>query len=109
MYNKRFQQRQQQGDLFTSEVWKVIETNTNVQLSLDDYIGIYKDRWFGKIEIYINNGQLWFKSYRSPKLVAPMYHYKANTFAIKWEDRDLQADAFAPFFLMKKDWSPKSE
>ncbi|MER3374872.1 MAG: serine hydrolase [Allomuricauda sp.] len=99
VYNKRFQQRQQQGDLFTSEVWKVIETNTNVQLSLDDYIGIYKDRWFGKIEIYINNGQLWFKSYRSPKLVGPMYHYKANTFAIKWEDRDLQADAFASFFL----------
>ena len=28
-----------------------------------------------------------------------MYYYKENTFAIKWEDRDLQADAFAIFGL----------
>jgi hypothetical protein len=28
-----------------------------------------------------------------------MYHYKANTFAIKWEIRELDADAFALFTL----------
>ncbi len=28
-----------------------------------------------------------------------MYHYKANAFAIKWENRELDADAFAIFSL----------
>lgn len=99
VYNQRFKQREQQGDRVTEEVWKTIDANSDPQVNPDDYIGIYEDRWFGKIEIYSNNGQLWFRSYRSPKLTGRMYHYKANTFAIKWEDRDLQADAFASFWL----------
>ncbi len=28
-----------------------------------------------------------------------MYHYKANAFAIKWEFREMDADAFALFSL----------
>lgn len=51
------------------------------------------------MEVSINDDQLWFKSYRSPKLSGPMYHYKANAFAIRWENRDLDADAFAIFSL----------
>lgn len=43
--------------------------------------------------------QLWFKSYRSPKLNGPMYFYKANTFAIKFEYQDMGCDAFAIFSL----------
>ncbi|WP_036385789.1 serine hydrolase [Muricauda sp. MAR_2010_75] len=99
VYQQRFQHRQQQGDSITTAVWKIIDANKSLPINFDDYIGTYEDRWFGKIEIHKNNGQLWFKSYRSPKLTGSMYHYKANTFAIKWEDRDLQADAFASFVL----------
>ena len=52
-----------------------------------------------KVKIYEKGGQLWFSSRRSPKLTGPMYHYKANAFAIRWEQRDLDADAFAIFTL----------
>ena len=47
----------------------------------------------------MNDKQLWFKCYRSPKLNGPMYYYKANAFAVKWEYQDMNADAFAVFGL----------
>jgi hypothetical protein len=51
------------------------------------------------MEVFLNKGQLWLKSYRSPKLNGPMRFYKANTFAVKWEYQDMNADAFAIFNL----------
>src|SRR5690606_6919891 len=60
---------------------------------------IYKDNWFGKMEIFNNNGKLWIKSYRSPKLNGQLQYYKANTFAVKWEYQDMNADAFVMFSL----------
>jgi hypothetical protein len=38
----------------------------------DDFIGIYADKWFGEVEVYEKDKQLWFKSNRSPKLNGPM-------------------------------------
>jgi hypothetical protein len=64
-----------------------------------DYVGTYEDKWFGKVEIFLRDDKLWFKSLRSPKLFGPMYFYKANAFAIKWEKRELMADAFVVFSL----------
>ena len=62
-------------------------------------MGIYEDKWFGKIKIYKEGDQLWFTSMRSPKLTGPMYFYKANAFAIRWEVREMDADVFAIFSL----------
>lgn len=47
----------------------------------------------------MKEGELWFKSYRSPKLNGKMSYYKANAFAIKWEYQEMNADAFALFSL----------
>jgi CubicO group peptidase (beta-lactamase class C family) len=80
-------------------VWETVESANHIQVRFEDYEGLYEDDWFGKISIHRKDGQPWFTSYRSPKLSGPMYHYKANTFAIRWEDRDLNADAFAIFSL----------
>ncbi len=63
------------------------------------YVGVYKDAWFGKVEVLKKDGEIWFKSSRSPKLTGRMYFYKANSFAIKWNYRDMNADAFAMFTL----------
>jgi hypothetical protein len=35
---------------------------------MNDFIGIYADKWFGEVEVYEKDKQLWFKSNRSPKL-----------------------------------------
>lgn len=97
-YNKA-QKSEAKADSSITKVWEIVEADKDESINKEDYIGIFKDNWFGKVEVYINDDQLWFKSYRSPKLSGPMYHYKANAFAIRWENRDLDADAFAIFSL----------
>lgn len=87
------------GDAVTAKVWETVESKKNSNINKNDYLGIYEDPWFGKMEVFLNKGQLWLKSYRSPKLNGPMRFYKANTFAVKWEYQDMNADAFAIFNL----------
>jgi len=98
-YSARFKNRLKEGDAITDKVWKTVADNKNVKIKNEDYIGIYEDKWFGKCEVLMKDNQLWFKSYRSPKLNGPMKFYKANTFAIQWEYRGFDADAFAIFTL----------
>jgi CubicO group peptidase (beta-lactamase class C family) len=82
-----------------ARVWNTVEAASDAPIDPDDYKGIYEDPWFGKIKIYLQGDQLWFTSLRSPALTGPMYFYKANAFAIRWEKRELDADAFAIFRL----------
>ena len=86
-------------DVATAKVWETVAVAKNTKINAADYTGIYEDKWFGKVEVFLKGDQLWFKSYRSPKLNGPMSFYKANTFAIKWEYQDQPADAFAMFTL----------
>jgi CubicO group peptidase (beta-lactamase class C family) len=98
-YAKIIGSRKSNADSITSNVWKEVELAKKTKINLQDFIGIYEDNWFGKIKIFLKGDQLWFKSYRSPKLNGPMSFYKANTFAIKWEYQDMPCDAFAMFSL----------
>ena len=87
------------SDSVTSKVWEVVEENKNKPVDYNVFTGMYLDDWFGKVKISVENGQLWITSLRSPKLNGPMYFYKANTFAIRWEYQDMNCDAFASFTL----------
>lgn len=89
----------QMGDPDAAKVWAEVAANKNVKVSMDNYVGIYKDNWFGKVEIFEENGDLWFKSNKSPRLKGKMAYYKNNTFAIQWEYQDMNADALAIFSL----------
>jgi CubicO group peptidase (beta-lactamase class C family) len=99
LYAKRLESMKGSADSVVANVWKQVELAKNNKISLQDYIGVYEDNWFGKIEVFLKGDQLWFKSYRSPKLNGSMSFYKANTFAIKWEYQDMPCDAFAIFGL----------
>lgn len=96
---KRVKKNKIESDSVTTKVWKTVESAKTENVNNEDYIGIFKDNWFGKVEVFMNDNQLWFKSYRSPKLNGPMFYYKANAFAIKWEYQDMNGDAFAIFSL----------
>ncbi len=98
-YYDYYQKRQHRGDSVTVQVWETVNSVSDDHINAEDYVGIYKDNWFGKVEVDIKDDQLWFKSYRSPKLKGLMYYYNANSFAIKWEYQDMNADAFAIFSL----------
>ncbi|NIJ54210.1 serine hydrolase [Dyadobacter arcticus] len=98
-YGKDFQARKGSADSVTIKVWQTVSAAKNTPIKSADYVGVYEDKWFGKIEIFLKGNQLWFKALRSPKLNGPMQFYKANTFAIKWEYQDMNCDAFASFSL----------
>jgi len=95
----RLESQKNTGDSVTAKVWQIVAASKNTLLKKEDYVGIYEDKWFGKVEVFIKENQLWFKSFRSPKLNGPMQLYKASTFAIKWEYQDMNCDAFAIFSL----------
>ncbi len=94
-----FQSRKIKGDSVTQQVWKTVEVADDSHINENNFIGIYEDQWFGKVEVLKKGDQLWMKSHRSPKLNGAMHFYKANTFAVKWEYQDMNADAFAMFGL----------
>jgi CubicO group peptidase (beta-lactamase class C family) len=87
------------GDEVSRKAWEKVDASKNIQVKAEDFTGIYEDKWFGKMEIFEKNNQLWIKSYRSPKLNGPMAFYNANTFAVKWEYQAMNCDAFAMFSL----------
>ena len=95
----RMNQQRGVGDEVTKKVWEKVEAAKNTSVKNEDFIGIYEDKWFGKVEVFAKDRQLWFKSYRSPKLNGPMAFYNANTFAIKWEYQAMNCDALAMFSL----------
>lgn len=96
---KRMSAVESSGDSVTTAVWNTVAAAKATRVNTADYVGVYEDKWFGKVEILVKDGQLWFKSYRSSKLNGPMQLYKANTFAIKWEYQDMNCDALAMFSL----------
>jgi len=94
-----FENRSTSAEKVTDEIWRMVQSAGHDQIRIEDYTGLYEDKWFGKVEVLLKGGQPWFTSHRSPKLTGPMYHYKANAFVIKWESREMDADAFAIFSL----------
>ncbi|SRX52455.1 serine hydrolase [Aequorivita sp. CIP111184] len=64
-----------------------------------DYLGTYKDVWFGKVAISNPNGSLHFKAEKSPDLTGTMTFYKGTTYVVRWNDTSLKADAFVNFNL----------
>jgi len=96
---KIIEKSKSESDSVTTEVWNTVAKANSKGLNIDNYTGTYRDKWFGDIQITSENGKLWLKSLRSPKLTGEMFYYKANTFAIKWNYKDMPCDAFAMFNL----------
>jgi hypothetical protein len=46
------------GDAVSQEVWAVVENKDDSHINVDDYTGIYKDPWFGTMEVFMNGDKL---------------------------------------------------
>ncbi|MRR19307.1 serine hydrolase [bacterium] len=89
----------------TDRVWATIEARRRESFAEIDpkaFIGTYTDVWFGDVVISEENGKLRFRAVKSPKMKGEMFHYTANTYIVKWDDRSMDADAFAVFSLDKQ-------
>lgn len=96
---ERLKGTQNKVDSVVNAVWNTVDLAKEIEINKEDYIGSYCDKWFGKMEVYEKDGELWMRSLRSPKLTGKMHYYKANSFAVKWAYRDMNCDAFAMFAL----------
>lgn len=100
-YAERMSQRGSEADEVVAEIWATVEDVEAADIpDLGNYVGVYEDAWFGKVDIFNKENQLWFRSHRSPKLSGQMHFYGANTFVVEWTEPGLRsADAFAMFQL----------
>ena len=73
--------------------------NGRVAEPLTAYAGVYRDPWFGDVSIEITDGQLWFRSEKSPKMLGRLWPLEKNRFYAFWADRTLEADAYITFVL----------
>ena len=101
-YHDRVVANEADARKITGAIWKDIEAQQKLSSSkadINNFIGTYKDKWFGDVAISVKNGKLWFDSKRSFLLSGEMFAYKGNTFIVKWNDRSMDADAFVMFSL----------
>ncbi|ESU20525.1 Beta-lactamase peptidase family S12 [Flavobacterium cauense R2A-7] len=95
MYSKRNQEMTGNADKATEEVWATVAKNKTVQkINLNKITGSYTDNWLGEITISEKKGNYYFTSKRSPQLSGEIFFYKDNSFAVKWFNRNMEADAF---------------
>lgn len=100
IYSERVKKGQIEADKIAKDIWDGIareQKNNTTNVDFTQYAGTYHDRWFGDVQLLQQGGKWWFRSVRSPKLTGEMFHYKGNTFVVKWNNRSLDADAYVTF------------
>jgi CubicO group peptidase (beta-lactamase class C family) len=93
---------EKQAKAIVDRTWAAIaavQKTATAKPDVKNYLGTYKDAWFGEVAISEVNGKLHFSAKNAPKLKGDMTFYKGNTFIVKWYDRSLDADAFVTFAL----------
>lgn len=100
-YHARVVAGNENAKKITGEIWSTIDAQqkNNTKIDFNQFVGTYRDAWFGDVTISLKNGKLMFASKRSPKISGEMLYYKGNTFVAKWNDRSLDADAYVKFNL----------
>jgi hypothetical protein len=90
-----------QASMATSDQATVAARNTasRPSLPLANYAGTYTDPWYGDITVAAEGEKLVIRFSHTPSLVGDMEHWQYDTFAVRWRDRELRADAFVTFAL----------
>ena len=101
---KIMKERVDKGEAEAKKIGDDVERDMQTQLSkaggkfnFQPYLGIFRDVWFGDIEISMKNGKAWLDCKRSPKLSGEVLPYKGNSLIVRWADRTLDADAYLMF------------
>ena len=99
IYGKTEKENVADADKTSEKVWLKIAENQKQKIKFDfnKIIGTYNDNWFGNISISEKKGKFYFSSLRSPQLIGEIFFYKDTIFAIKWNNRSFNADAFLTF------------
>jgi CubicO group peptidase (beta-lactamase class C family) len=72
---------------------------TRPSLPIAAYGGTYRDAWYGDITIANTAGTLTMTFSHTPALTGALEHWQHDTFIVRWNDRELRADAYVTFAL----------
>lgn len=67
-------------------------------LSLDRYVGQYKDPWYGRITVSSAKSGLGINFNETPRMSGPLVHYQYDTFIARFEDKGIEP-AYVTFGL----------
>ena len=67
------------------------------KVELDSYVGVYQDRWFGRVRISVRDHQLWFAAERSGQLRGYLHRFSATQFVVRWANPELDSGALVTF------------
>lgn len=85
------------------EAWKKHEAarvaSRRPTLPLAGYAATYADPWYGDVAITMEGDRLRMRFAHTPSLVGTLEPWQGDTFLVRWDDRTLNADAFATFAL----------
>lgn len=101
-YNDRRLESERKADSIVAAVDRDIAAQLKNKKTLPnpaDYVGTYNDSWFGDVIVSHQNKNLHFKASKLSDLTGTMSFYKGTTYAVRWNDPSLKADAFVTFSL----------
>ena len=68
-----------------------------VALNAAAYLGRFKDRWFGHIDIGLENNSLRIQSSKMPTLLGTLKPFEMHTWVIEWDNKNAANNAFIDF------------
>ncbi len=96
---KTFSAREQaRGEEAVKNAAPARDTHSRPSLPLAKYAGLYRDDWYGRMTISLENGSLVIRSHHAPQMVGDLQHWQFDTFQAHWRDRGIE-DAFVTFSL----------
>lgn len=91
--------QRQEADQAVGKAAAARKADSRPSLTLAEYMGTYRDPWYGDIFIELVDDALFFRSARASQLQGPLEHFQFDTFIARWSDRQLMADAYVSFSL----------
>ncbi|MGB9835350.1 MAG: serine hydrolase [Candidatus Saccharicenans sp.] len=98
-YRKFVDQNEKRSREELEKIYASRKKDTRPSLPLSDYAGLYRDDWYGEVEIKQENEGLTIRFSHSPELYGKLEHWHYDTFVARWFDPELRADAFVTFYL----------
>ena len=93
--------RQQEAELarLEKDARAARDSTSRPSLALARYAGTYRDAWYGDVTLALEGDRLVIRFTKSPSLVGDLEHWQHDSFAVRWRDRELRADAYITFAL----------
>ena len=99
VYDKAVKQAESKSDTSFATHEKDRDKSSKPSLALAKYEGTYRDPWYGDVIISNEGGKLRLRFSKTAQLIGTLSPWQHDTFTVRWDDRDLNADAFISFSL----------